>query len=923
VKTTGAPAPSTTARKAARVNTLLPVVLIIGVGTLLTILLLYISLAAQSAVRGYVAGESYWSKSLIDAVYTLQMYGKTKDAAYFERHQATLKVPMIDREVRIEMQKSNSDYQRAAQGMRAGGIDPQEIPGMISLFRCCANTVLMRKVIEPWEQADPYLLQLEQLGLDLKKEITSGAANQNLIDQYVQDVSKINESIRPLAYRFNSALGSAAREITFLIFIFASAILLGIVLAGVLLAFRFLARIRQSETQLRALLNSADDGTVVVDEQSGAILDLNPRATTMMGLDTGYATGIQFDQLIARTNSNHVRSESALPQQIVFENKRSPQRIIAEINYSSAVWNGQKAHLAIIRDITDRITSEKNLHIANKALANLAEGVMILDERLRIVSVNRAFRKITGYEESEVIGLYPPLPVSRWSDLRMYLTVCRQLRKTGAWRGEILNRRKNGEYYSELHRASCVQNEDGKVTHFVCVFNDNTAMRESERKLKFLAQRDSLTQLLNRSKFEEMMAETLQTSEQTGSKAALLFIDLDNFKTINDTFGHAVGDEYLKKMSARIASVLRSTDLIGRVGGDEFAVLLANVRSRADVVVVATKLRNIIAQQVNFEGSEVSGSASVGLCLYPDDAKSVEELFVYADAAMYEAKRRGRNNLQWFSRELMSTVETKLVLASGLRVAAERGQLELHYQPSVDLRTGVVRGLEALLRWTHPDFGRVSPAVFIPLAEEFGMIDGLTDFVLREACRQGRAWMDAGIKSVPISVNLSPRNFWDAELSHKIKTIIDESGWPAKYLRLEITESTIMGGENPTAVMQQLRELGLSLSIDDFGVGHSSLSNLKNFPVQCMKIDLSFVRGIPENKTNLTIIKTIISLATHLELELIAEGIETQIQADTLLQEGCVQGQGYFYCKPAPAAQIESYLRENDRKNKVPLLDVA
>jgi diguanylate cyclase (GGDEF)-like protein/PAS domain S-box-containing protein len=593
----------------------------------------------------------------------------------------------------------------------------------------------------------------------------------------------------------------------------------------------------------------------------------------------------------------------------------SQKNVAVEVSSSTVEWITGPARLHIIRDISERVAAEQKLQIAHSALANLAEGVMILDERLRIVSVNRAYSKITGYSQSEVIGRPPPVPRARKSDLRAYFAALGTLRKTGSWRGEILNQRKNGDYYSELHRASCVRDESGKVTHFVCVFDDNTAVRENERKLQFLAQRDSLTKLLNRSKFEETAKDAVHRATQQGAKVALLFVDLDNFKTINDTFGHMVGDQYLTKISDRIANSLRSTDLIGRVGGDEFAVLLSDVGSRADVVTVAAKLRNAIAQQVEFEGYEVSGSASVGLCLYPDDAQSVEELFVHADAAMYEAKRRGRNNLQWFTRELVSSVETKLVLVSGLRVAAQRGQLELHYQPSMDLRTGTVRSLEALLRWTHPELGRVSPGVFIPLAEEFGVIDSLTDFVLREACRQGREWMDAGLKPVPIAVNLSPRNFWDADLSHKVRTILDESGWPAKYLRLEITESTIMGGENPGFVMQQLRELGVSLSIDDFGIGHSSLSSLQNFPVQCMKIDLSFVRGIPENKTNLTII----SLAKNLDLDLIAEGIETKQQADALLQEGCTQGQGYYYCKPHAAKEIEAFLWGNLRKNVIPL----
>jgi diguanylate cyclase (GGDEF)-like protein/PAS domain S-box-containing protein len=907
----GEPDARAVAQKVASSRSLLPVFVIVVVVTALSILLLYLALAAQSAVRGYVAGESAWSKSQIDAVLMLQMYGETRDDSYLRRYKSAIAVPLIDRQVRMEMQKRDFSYEFSKQGMLAGGIDAQEIPGMIALFRCCANVSIMKPVIEFWERADPHLLELDMLAQDLQNGIASGTATDESIDLLLVRVADINESIRPLAKGFNAALGAAAREITFLIFFSSSAVLIGLVSIGALIASRVLLSLRRSEVQLRSLLNSADDGIVVIGRDNGSILDINPRAASMVGLLPTAARGMNYDSLLRGEKSTHVRSEFSLPQQIAIKGTSRKSKAVAEVNYSVAEWNGQPAHLAIVRDVTERLASERDLHIANNALANLAEGVMILDRDFRIVSVNRAYKSITGYLEVDVIGKAPPLPRSRRSDIRRYREIRRTLRETGAWHGELLNQRKGGEYYSELHRISCVRDDQGVITHFVCVFNDNTDVRESERKLRFLAQHDPLTKLLNRSKFEEKAKEAIENAAKTNAKAAVLFIDLDNFKTVNDTFGHAAGDLYLSTVGNRISGSLRGTDLVGRVGGDEFSVLLPNINSRTDAAMVAAKLRDAIARQFEFDGHEISGSASVGLCLYPDDAQSVEQLLVHADAAMYEAKKRGRNNLQWFLPEMTSRVESKLALASGLRVAAQRGQLELHYQPCVDLRTGAIRGLEALLRWTHPELGRVSPGVFIPVAEEFGVIDGLTDFVLREACRQGKAWQDAGLQPIPIAINLSPRNFWDADLSSKVRTVLEQSGWPAKYLRLEITESTIMGGENPEAVMHQLRSLGVSLSIDDFGIGHSSLSSLQKFPVQCMKIDLSFTREIPENKTNFAITKTIISLAKNLGLELVAEGIETEIQAETLMKEGCAQGQGYYFCKPVPAVQIEDLLRDN------------
>jgi diguanylate cyclase (GGDEF)-like protein/PAS domain S-box-containing protein len=882
----------------------------------ISLALTYFALSIQAGVRGYIAGEANWSKSQYSAVSSLVRFGETGDSHYYEQFTAAMAIPLGDKQARLELMKNRYDYEIARSGFLQGGVHSDDIAVMIALFRCCHSVPPMKEVVALWAQGDEGLEKLSNKAQELQSVITADGPGSARAKQLVSEIEQLDKRIRVLASAFTKELASAARFINHAVFLLVAAIALIVFFLAAWFARSVLKRFQKTEARFRALLNSANDAVVLADESTGTVLDFNPKTEQLIGLPPGKILGAEYSALFEEANSSRPNDAAHFTRSARLVTRPN---VAVEVNSSTVDWIAGPARLHIIRDVSDRIAAQRQLQIAHSSLANLAEGVMILDSRLHVVSINRAYSRITGYSQSDVLGKLPPLPRARKSDARAYLAIRRTLRKTGSWRGEILNQRKNGDYYSELHRVSCVRDESGKITHFVCVFDDNTAIRENERKLQFLAQRDSLTKLLNRSKFEETAKEAVQIAAQKGTKTALLFIDLDNFKTINDTFGHTTGDKYLTTIGSRIANSLRSTDLIGRVGGDEFAVLLSDVNSRADVVTVASKLRTTIAQQVEFDGYEVSSSASVGLCLYPDDATSVEELFVHADAAMYEAKRRGRNNLQWFTRELVSAVEKKLMLVSGLRVAAQRGQLELHYQPIMDIRTGAVRSLEALLRWTHPELGRVSPGVFIPLAEEFGVIDSLTDFVLREACRQGREWMDAGFKPVPIAVNLSPRNFWDADLSHKVRAILDESGWPAKYMRLEITESTIMGGENPGFVMQQLRELGVSLSIDDFGIGHSSLSSLQNFPVQCMKIDLSFVRGIPENQTNLTIVKTIISLAKNLGLDLIAEGIETKQQADALLQEGCAQGQGYYYCKPQVAKDIETFLHGGARNNVIPV----
>jgi diguanylate cyclase (GGDEF)-like protein/PAS domain S-box-containing protein len=882
--------------------------LVLATVSAISLALTYVALMVQGGIRGYIAGEAKWSKSQYAAVSALIRYGGTADQRYFDQYISAKVIPAGDRQAREELVKKRYVAEVARQGFLQGGVHQDDINTMIVLFRCCYQFPPMDKVVSLWEQGDQGLARLDILAQDLRRTIETEGAGNRRVNEIVLEIENLDGSIRVLAAQFTTELANAARLITNAVFVAIATVSLIVLAIAARFSLNALKRFQKTEARFRTLLNSASDAVILTDVSTGVILDFNPQAERLIGAPPQKILGAQYGRFFS---SNELLHATGTVHRAALCSSDPGHQIRVEISSSTVEWSTGPAALHIVRDVSERIAAAQELEIAHGALSNLAEGVMILNNRFQVVSVNRAYRKITGYGDSDVIGKAPPLPRSRRSDIRRYRDIRRTLRETGAWHGELLNQRKGGEYYSELHRISCVRDDQGAITHFVCVFNDNTDVRESERKLRFLAQHDPLTKLLNRSKFEEKAKEAIENAAKTNAKAAVLFIDLDNFKTVNDTFGHAAGDLYLSTVGNRISGALRGTDLVGRVGGDEFSVLLPNINSRTDAAMVAAKLRDAIARQFEFDGHEISGSASVGLCLYPDDAQSVEQLLVHADAAMYEAKKRGRNNLQWFLPEMTSRVESKLALASGLRVAAQRGQLELHYQPCVDLRTGAIRGLEALLRWTHPELGRVSPGVFIPVAEEFGVIDGLTDFVLREACRQGKAWQDAGLQPIPIAINLSPRNFWDADLSSKVRTVLEQSGWPAKYLRLEITESTIMGGENPEAVMHQLRSLGVSLSIDDFGIGHSSLSSLQKFPVQCMKIDLSFTREIPENKTNFAITKTIISLAKNLGLELVAEGIETEIQAETLMKEGCAQGQGYYFCKPVPAVQIEDLLRDN------------
>jgi diguanylate cyclase (GGDEF)-like protein len=455
---------------------------------------------------------------------------------------------------------------------------------------------------------------------------------------------------------------------------------------------------------------------------------------------------------------------------------------------------------------------------------------------------------------------------------------------------------------------AAIPEADGRITHYVGVFSDNSAFRDYENRLKHLAGHDMLTGLPNRAAFEASTALAIGRATSSGRRLALLFIDLDGFKGVNDTWGHSAGDALLRTLSQRIQRCLTADAMVARVGGDEFNVLLEDVGTGEEVTRLARQLLTTVGRPLEWKGQSIGSSASIGISFYPEDATDVDALVTHADMAMYQAKSLGRNNFQVFSSQISIAVKTRLALVNGLRNAIEAGQFELHYQPCVDLASGRILGLEALLRWSHPELGSVPPAQFIPIAEEIGVIDAISDWVLRTACAQGVKWRAEGMGEIPLAVNLSPRNFWDQELPSRVNRILEESGWPGSLLCLEITEGTIMAGENAEEPLKRLTDLGIELAIDDFGVGYSSLGSLRRLPVDVLKIDRTFTQGIPGNSDNLALVRTIITLAGILDMRVIAEGIETRSQHDCLLAEGCRHGQGYLYGRPLPATQIEAVL---------------
>jgi len=580
-----------------------------------------------------------------------------------------------------------------------------------------------------------------------------------------------------------------------------------------------------------------------------------------------------------------------------------------------AFWFCGAGIILLISELAQRRTTER--HEANSKLRQAAtvflsshQGVVIADLRGEVQAINPAFTSITGYSEKEIKGSRLSILQSGRQDTAFYERMWNSINEHGFWHGEIWNRRKSGEIYPEWLTVSTVFDERREAINYVGVFSDISVIKQSQDQLEHLAYHDPLTGLPNRAMIRDRLEHAVERLHRSGAHGAVMFLDLDRFKAVNDSYGHSAGDRVLSEVAKRLKCRLREGDTLARLGGDEFVVLLEDLCNPQSVASVARDLIALFDEVFAIgDGRSVSLGLSIGICLFPEDADQTDDILQYADSALYQAKAGGRNTYRFYTDALTQSAREKLALEASLRQAVEREEFVLHYQPLVRLSDRAITGVEALLRWRHPEIGMLPPDRFIPLAEETGLIVPLGEWVLREACRQMRVWLDRGLALETLAINLSPMQFRHRGLVHSVDAALREHDLAPSMIELDITESGLMDSiELVEGRIARLKAMGVRLSIDDFGNGYSSLSCLRRFDINTLKISRSFVGDLERDETAQPLVSTIVALARSLDLQVLAGGVERDSQLGLLSRLGCDFGQGYLFGHPLPPEQLDALM---------------
>ncbi len=676
-----------------------------------------------------------------------------------------------------------------------------------------------------------------------------------------------------------------------------------------------LAAQEQASAELRSrhVFDNITEG-VLLTVPGGEVLAANAPACRLLGRHEGELLALGMAALVSQVEGGLNRSETGYRGRLRVHRPDGGVSLVELRTSRFETLSGETREMVVLRDLSEHDRAERQLRLAAHALDTTAEGVAILDQRRRIVSANSAFRRLTGYQGRELQGQPVSMLRSPRQEAAAWEGIWRVVARRGAWLGNSWIRGRSDPAVPIQMSVRTIPGGEGGPgnAHFVVVLADTSIPGEYQNRLEFLAHHDTLTGLPNREYLQEITQEAVRTANAQGHEIAMLFLDLDNFRGINDSLGHLVGDELLQQVAKRLQKALRDDDTVARLGGDDFVVLLDGLRQGADAAVVAQKLLKELAPPFKVAGHELFISASLGISCYPADADGAHVLLRNADAAMHRAKELGRNTYQFFSAEMNTQAMDFLVMTNQMRQGFQRDEFYLEYQPVVNLRDHRITGFEALIRWRHPEMGSIPPDLFIHAAEKSGLIATLGEWVLHNACRQARLWQDAGFPATRMAINLAAPQFRNPNLVEELTRILVETGMQARYLALEITETMFM--ENPERtrdILTELSAMGISVAIDDFGTGYSSLSYLKHFPVDYLKIDRSFIRGVPDDPDDVAITEAILALARSLNIRVVAEGIESERQRRFLVDGGCIEGQGYLFSRPRQSAGMTQVLERH------------
>ena len=678
----------------------------------------------------------------------------------------------------------------------------------------------------------------------------------------------------------------------------------------------------QSESNFRALTENANVGILV--NYRGQHVFANNRLLELLGYTANEirATGVkelvhpqEYDKVMKRFRERLDGKPAPGVYETVFMTKTG-KAVPVELTAARTTWQGEPAGLVFLHDIRERLRTEEQMRKLSSALEQAADSVMITDRTGVIEYVNLGFEKTTGYGRDEAVGNKPGLLKSGKQGAGFYKKLWDTILAGEVFSDVFVNRRKDGSFYYEEKTITPLKDATGEIAHFVATGKDVSERMQAQERLQHMAQHDALTELPNRVLFVDRLKQALARARWHERLVAVLFVDMDRFKTINDTLGHEVGDQLLQALAGRLAAGVRDGDTVARFGGDEFVILLDDVSSEKDIGAVAQKVLEALAPPFVIDNQSLYVTASIGVSLYPNDGEDSGTLLKNADIAMYRAKDLGKNTYQFYSADMSARAFERLTLESSLRHAIERNEFRLYYQPQIDTASGTILGVEALLRWQHPDFGLVVPAEFIPLLEETGLIVPVGEWVFHTACEQLCAWHAAGWPTLRMAVNLSPRQFQGTGLAMMVERGLAAVGCDPGLIELEITENVLLRHAATTLdALDALRALGVRLAIDDFGTGYSSLSYLRRYSIDTLKVDRSFVHDVPGDADDCALATAIIVLAQSLKLDVIAEGVETEAQRDFLQERGCQVMQGYLFSRPVPAEEIPRLLEIHNPKS--------